>query len=129
MFCNGDIVSVEDAETALKASGCDGVLIGRGAYGKPWFPNQVQHFLATGERLAAPSLAAQLGIILQHYDAMLDHYGLPGLKIARKHLGWYSKGLAGSAEFRSRVMRADEPALVKAMLREYYQPIIDRAAA
>ena len=129
-FCNGDIVTVEDAENALKASGCDGVLIGRGTYGKPWFPNQVQHFLATGNRLADPSLAEQLDIILEHYDAMLDHYGiLPGLKIARKHLGWYSKGLAGSAEFRSRVMRAEEHKTVKAMLREFYQPIIDRAAA
>ena len=130
VFCNGDIVTVEDAENALKASGCDGVLIGRGTYGKPWFPNQVQHFLATGERLAAPSLAAQLDIILEHYDAMLDHYGvLPGLKIARKHLGWYSKGLAGSAEFRSHVMRAEDPDTVKTMLREFYQPIIERAAA
>jgi len=130
VFCNGDITTLDDAEDALKASGCDGILIGRGTYGKPWFPNQVQHFLATGERLAEPPLAEQLGIILEHYEAMLEHYGvLPGLKIARKHLGWYSKGLPGSAEFRSRVLRAEDPETVKAMLREYYQPIIEQRAA
>jgi len=130
VFCNGDITTLDDAEDALKASGCDGVLIGRGTYGKPWFPNQVQHFLATGERLVEPPLAEQLGIILEHYEAMLEHYGvLPGLKIARKHLGWYSKGLPSSAEFRSRVLRAEVPQTVKAMLREYYQPIIEQRAA
>ena len=130
VFANGDITTLEDAQKALAQSGADGVLIGRGAYGKPWFPNQVQHYLETGERLADPALSEQLAIIFEHYDAMLTHYGVRGgLRIARKHLGWYCKGLPKSAEFRSQVMRADDPETVKSLLRGFYQPIIERMAA
>jgi len=129
VFANGDINTLDDARLAMDSSGADGVLVGRGTYGRPWFPNQVQHFLATGERLADPSLPEQLAIILEHYDSMQDHYGPQGLKIARKHLGWYSKGFPNSAEFRSRVMREESPDNVKTMLREFYKPIIDKAAA
>ncbi len=130
VFANGDINTIDDARQALAQSGADGVLIGRGTYGRPWFPNQVRHFLETGERLADPPPAERFSIILRHYDAMLDHYGVrPGLKIARKHLGWYSKGLANSAELRSKLMRADDPATVKDMLRRFFLPIIERAAA
>jgi tRNA-dihydrouridine synthase B len=129
VFANGDINTLDDARLAMDSSGADGVLVGRGTYGRPWFPNQVQHFLATGERLADPPLPEQLAIILEHYDSMQDHYGPQGLKIARKHLGWYSKGFPNSAEFRSRVMREESPDSVKTMLREFYKPIIDKAAA
>jgi tRNA-dihydrouridine synthase B len=129
VFANGDINTLDDARLAMDSSGADGVLVGRGTYGRPWFPNQVQHFLATGERLADPSLPEQLAIILEHYDSMQDHYGPQGLKIARKHLGWYSKGFPNSAEFRSRIMREESPDSVKTMLREFYKPIIDKAAA
>jgi len=130
VFVNGDINSLEDARQALDDSGTDGLLVGRGTYGKPWFPNQIQHFLKTGERLADPALSEQLAIILDHYDAMLSHYGvLSGLKIARKHLGWYSKGHPRSAEFRSQVMRVEDPEVVKSMLRGFFEPIIQQAAA
>ncbi len=130
VFANGDINSLDDARQALLDSGADGVLIGRGTYGRPWFPNQVQHFLKTGERLADPTLGEQLSIIIEHYDAMLTHYGQHGgLRIARKHLGWYSKGLPRSAEFRAQVMRAEDPETVKSMLRGFYEPIIERVAA
>ncbi|MBC8338808.1 MAG: tRNA dihydrouridine synthase DusB [Alphaproteobacteria bacterium] len=129
VFANGDINTVDDARQALDDSGADGVLVGRGTYGRPWFPNQVQHFLATGERLNDPSLTEQLAIVLEHYESMQEHYGQPGMKIARKHLGWYSKGLPNSAEFRSLVMREADPDTVKTMLREFYKPIIERAAA
>ena len=129
VFANGDINTLDDARLALDDSGADGVLVGRGTYGRPWFPNQIQHFLATGERLADPSLTEQLAIVLEHYESMQEHYGPPGMKIARKHLGWYSKGLPNSAEFRSRVMREESPDTVKAMLREFYKPIMEKAAA
>ena len=130
VFANGDIVSVDDARQALRDSGADGVLIGRGAYGRPWFPNQVRHFLESGSRLPDPTLAEQLSIMLRHYDSMLVHYGTHhGVRIARKHLGWYSKGLPQSAEFRARVMREGDPDKVKSMLRLFFGPIIENRAA
>jgi tRNA-dihydrouridine synthase B len=127
---NGDIVSLEDARTALDQSGADGVMVGRGAYGKPWFLKQVIAYLRSGERLPNPSLKDQLHTVIEHYHAMLSHYGVEaGLRIARKHLGWYSKGLPGSAEFRTKVMQIDEPNAVMALVRDFYQPQIDQMAA
>ena len=127
---NGDILSLDDARSALDQSGADGVMVGRGAYGKPWFLKQVIAFLRSGERLPNPSLKEQLNTVLEHYQAMLSHYGVEaGLRIARKHLGWYSKGLPGSAEFRTRVNQIDDPNAVIALVREFYQPQIDQMAA
>src|SRR6185312_3249392 len=89
---NGDILSLDDVRRALAESGADGVMIGRGCYGRPWFLRQVIHFLRTGERLPDPPLAEQLGILLEHYRDMLSHYGSDvGMRAARKHIGWYSK--------------------------------------
>lgn len=124
---NGDIVTVEDARTALDKSGADGVMVGRGAYGRPWFLRQVMAYLRSGDRLPNPPLAAQMETVLEHYQAMLSHYGMDtGLKIARKHLGWYSKGLPGSAEFRTRINQIDDPQAVMAAIRAFYLPLIDR---
>jgi len=130
VFGNGDVVSVDDAKTLLNQSGADGVLVGRGTYGRPWFLKQVAHFLNTGERLADPPLAAQRDIVLAHYDAIISHYGArAGVKIARKHIGWYSKGLPNSAEFRQEVFQLDEPAAVQDRIRAFYAPLVERIAA
>ena len=129
VIANGDITSLADARTALTESRADGLMIGRGAYGRPWFVSQVIHFLKTGEQLPDPPLARQAEILLAHYDAMLTHYGAGvGSRIARKHLGWYSKGLPGSAEFRAGVNRTDSPDTVKAMVRDFFAPLIAMAA-
>ena len=129
VIANGDITSLEGARSALAESGADGLMIGRGAYGRPWFVSQVIHFLKTGEQLPDPPLARQAEIVLAHYDAMLAHYGAAvGSRIARKHLGWYSKGLPGSAEFRAAVNRTDSPDTVKAMVRDFFAPLIAMAA-
>ncbi|MBL4790688.1 MAG: tRNA dihydrouridine synthase DusB, partial [Kordiimonadaceae bacterium] len=97
VIVNGDINTMEDVVTALDQSKADGVMIGRGTYGKPWFPSQVIHYLKTGVILPAPDLETQLDTIITHYDAMLEHYGsVTAVRMARKHLGWYSKGLQGS---------------------------------
>ncbi|WP_144184914.1 tRNA dihydrouridine synthase DusB [Elioraea rosea] len=126
VIVNGDIVTPEDASEALALSGADGVMIGRGAYGRPWILAQVAHFLATGERLPEPSLARQHAVLMQHYDAMLSHHGEnPGVRLARKHVGWYSKGLPGSAEFRSAVNRADTRAEVAELIEGFYRPLIE----
>ena len=127
---NGDVKTPDDAAQLLAQSGADGVMIGRGAYGRPWFPDQVDHFLKTGGYRPDPPLAAQLATVLEHYDAMLGHYGwATGMRVARKHLGWYSKGLHGSAEFRARVFKCADPGRVKAMVREFYGPLIEAEAA
>jgi tRNA-dihydrouridine synthase B len=124
---NGDILTVEDAARAKAESGADGVMVGRGAYGRPWFLKQVMQFLRNGERLPDPPLARQYAILLEHYRAILEHYGIAtGVKIARKHVAWYSKGLYGSNEFRVRINQMDEPAAVENAIHEFYQPQIDR---
>jgi len=127
---NGDITTLEEVDVARRQSGADGVMIGRGAYGRPWFPAQVIHYLRTGARKPDPPFARQLEIVLEHYEAVLAHYGRDtGVRMARKHLAWYSKGLPGSAEFRAEVNREAEPARVREMLRAFYSPQIDRQAA
>jgi len=127
---NGDILSLDDVRRALAESGADGVMIGRGCYGRPWFLRQVIHFLRTGERLPDPPLAEQLGILLEHYRDMLSHYGSDvGMRAARKHIGWYSKGLPGSGEFRAAVNRIGNPTAVIEAIRAFYSPLAERLAA
>ncbi len=125
VIVNGDILTEEDAVEALRRSGADGVMIGRGCYGRPWFGARVAHFLRTGERLAEPDLTAQRRILLDHYAAMLAHYGTEaGLRLARKHVGWYSRGLPDSAEFRAEVTRLADAAAVIACIRKFYGRLI-----
>jgi len=130
VIVNGDITTLEAAEQALAQSGADGVMVGRGTYGRPWFIEQVRQYLRSGARLPDPPLARQLEMMIEHVESMLEHYGTQtGIKIARKHIGWYSKGLPGSAEFRSEVNRSLEPAEVVAMVRRFYEPLVEKIAA
>jgi tRNA-dihydrouridine synthase B len=130
VIANGDICSVEDAVTALDQSGADGVMIGRGAYGRPWLLAQVMAWLTTGHSVPDPSVEEQYHLIVRHYHAMLDHYGeMTGVNMARKHIGWYTKGLHGSADFRNAVNQIADPGTVLAMLEQFYTPWLSRAAA
>ncbi len=130
VIANGDITTVEQAAEAWARSGADGVMVGRGCYGRPWFPAQVAAFLQTGQRLPDPALAVQKAILLDHYHAMLAHFGTqPGLRLGRKHVAWYSRGLHGSAEFRASVMGCDDVAAVLRLIDVFYDPLIEAPIA
>ena len=130
VIANGDICSIEDAAAALEQSGADGIMIGRGAYGRPWLLAQVMRWLETGERRPDPSIEAQYATIAEHYRETLDHYGpVVGVNMMRKHIGWYTRGLHGSAEFRNAFNKEPDAARATAMLDAFYAPWLTRAAA
>ena len=120
---NGDVTTIEDAVNLLEASSADGVMIGRGAYGRPWFINQVGQFLANKASVEIPSLQEQHEIIRHHIDDILIHYGESiGVKIARKHIGWYSKGLTNSTDFRVVINQVEDGLAVHALIDKFYLP-------
>jgi tRNA-dihydrouridine synthase B len=130
VIANGDICGLEDAANALEQSGADGVMIGRGAYGKPWLLGQVMRWWQTGEAIPDPSLDEQYAVIVEHYNGMIDHYGAEvAVKVSRKHIGWYTKGLPGSAEFRNKVNFVNDPNEVLGELERFYEPYLSRRAA
>ncbi len=125
VIANGDITSFDKAKECLRVSGADGIMVGRGAYGRPWFIYQIAHYLETGKELPAPSMEEQLKVVLEHYDAMLEYYGQDtGVQLARKHIGWYSSGLANSAEFRGTVNLTNDPNMVKEKIVEFYGRLV-----
>ena len=130
VIVNGDICSVGDAREALRQSGADGVMIGRGAYGRPWLLRQAMAELVDGTAWSEPSLGEQLETMLGQYDEMLSLYGVQtGVNLARKHIGWYTKGLPGSAEVRNRINSENDPSVVISTLRNLYDYWLLSAAA
>jgi tRNA-dihydrouridine synthase B len=126
VIVNGDIKSFEDSEKALSESGADGVMIGRGAYGKPWFINRCANYLQGKEVEPEPELEEQSETVLEHYESMLEHYGnIVGVRMAKKHLGWYSSGKPGSAEFRDKVMKEGNPDIVKVMVKDFFDQQVE----
>ncbi len=130
VIVNGDITSLGAVDEALAQSGADGVMIGRGAYGRPWFPAQVMRHLDGGAPLPDPSLLERMDTLLEHFDAMLTHYGVEGgVRVARKHVAWYTTGIRDSNEFRQEVNRLGDPEAVRRCIRDFFLPAIERMAA
>jgi nifR3 family TIM-barrel protein len=130
VIANGDILTEADAAEALRRSGADGVMIGRGCYGRPWFLAQVAHFLRTGRSLPEPGLFRQKDILSSHYHAILTQFGShAGVRLARKHVSWYTRGLPGSAEFRAAMNRLPDAAAVLQLIDTFYDRLIARGIA
>ena len=131
VIANGDIDTPDKALAVLRHTGCDAVMVGRAAQGRPWIFREIAHFLATGARLPPPSLAEVRDILLGHLQALHAFYGeTAGVRIARKHLGWYAKDrpehtVEQRAQFRAVVNRADSAALQLALTRDYFDALID----
>jgi tRNA-dihydrouridine synthase B len=108
VVANGDIATPEEAKRVLDYTGADGVMIGRAAQGAPWIFRDIEHFLATGRRAAPPPLARIRAVLLEHLAELHEFYGPEtGVRVARKHVGWYVKPLAGSAQFREALNRIE----------------------
>lgn len=126
IIVNGDIIDMARVDEALQLSGANGVMIGRGAYGRPWIIGQADAHLR-GEHMAEPSIKEQGEIVLAHYEDMLSFYGIEaGIRIARKHVGWYASGLYGGAEYRQRVNTCNDANEVKRIITEFYKATIER---
>lgn len=125
VIANGDIDSPQKAKAVLNATGCDAVMVGRAAQGQPWIFRRIAHFLATGESLPEPSLAQVRDILLSHLSDLHGFYGEPaGVRIARKHLGWYAKDRPENVAFRAVVNRADTAENQIALTRDYFDALI-----
>lgn len=136
LIANGDCKSAEDAMRMLELSGADGVMIGRGAYGRPWLPGHIGHFLASGEQLDAPTGTELAELVAEHYEAILSHYGeRQGVRIARKHLGWYldETTSAGAADVpgsvRKTLMTSNQPSEVIRLASDWLSSSNKRTAA
>ena len=136
LIANGDCKSIADAEKMLAVSGADGVMVGRGAYGRPWLPGHIGHYLATGTRLTPPSGPEFADLVAEHYEAILGHYGpLAGVRIARKHLGWYideavsQGGAPMPGGVRKTLLTSNQPSEVLRLTTDWFSTSSERTAA
>ncbi|WP_445678449.1 tRNA dihydrouridine synthase DusB [Radicibacter daui] len=130
VIVNGDVVDAAAARKALAASGADGVMVGRGSYGRPWALRQIMDELAGRTPMAEPDAAARRDIVLEHYEAMLSFYGTyKGVRIARKHLAWYCTGQDGAAAVRNEFTHLEEPAEVRRAIMRFFDVAGERLAA
>ena len=130
VIANGDVTDLNDVEMILSKSKADGVMVGRGTYGKPWFLGQIIEFLNSGNIIPDPELVDQYKILREHYLDMLHHYGnYTGMRMARKHLGWYTKGLPNSAEFRAKINKIATPEEALKAIDSYYDSVVEMEEA
>ena len=127
VIANGDISTPEKAKAVLDRTGADGVMIGRAAQGRPWIFREIEHYLATGEKLPPPVVSEIQAILLEHLEDLYGFYGTEtGVRVARKHISWYTKGLSGSAAFRHQMNRQDSLAEQRAMVDDFFRALAQR---
>ena len=127
VIANGDITTPEKAKAVLEKTGADGVMIGRAAQGRPWIFREIEHYLATGEKLPAPAVTEIQSILLEHLEDLYGFYGTEtGVRVARKHISWYTKGLSGSAAFRHQMNRLDSVIEQRAMVQDFFSGLGQR---
>ena len=129
VLANGDVTTPERARHVLEATGADALMIGRGAQGRPWIFREIAHYLATGEQLPEPTPEEVCTILCGHLEHLHAFYGEhQGVRIARKHLGWYAKDRPENAAFRAVVNRAESAAEQLRLTRDYFARLADGAA-
>jgi tRNA-dihydrouridine synthase B len=127
VIANGDITSPEKAQRVLEHTGADGLMIGRAAQGRPWIFREIHHYLATGRRLAAPGAMEVRDILLQHLQNLYAFYGeFTGVRMARKHISWYSKGHPRGAQFRKAVNRLESADEQLDMTRAFFDAVVEQ---
>jgi tRNA-dihydrouridine synthase B len=127
VIANGDISTPEKAKYVLEYTGADGIMIGRAAQGRPWIFREVEHFLETGEKLPEPGVAEVRDILLEHLGNLYDFYGeYTGVRVARKHISWYSKGHPHGATFRQMVNRVDTVQDQLQLTQEFFDKLMMR---
>ena len=118
---NGDIFTLEDACRMLGQTGCDGVMVARGALGRPWIVGTIQQFLDSGEIMPEPDNKQKYNILSLHFEKILEYKGEKiGIKEIRKHAAWYFRGLKGAAQYRNQVMKAQTPQEITDIFREAF---------
>lgn len=129
VMANGDVTTPQQARRVLDVTGADAVMVGRGAQGRPWIFREIAHYLATGELLPEPEPAEVAAILLGHLQQLYAFYGEPsGVRIARKHLGWYAKDRPENAAFRQVVNRAESASEQLRLTRNYFAALADGLA-
>ena len=127
VIANGDITTPEKAKFVLDYTGADAVMIGRAAQGRPWIFREIQHYLETGEKLAEPGPEEVRNILLGHLENLYTFYGEhTGVRMARKHISWYSKGQPHGAAFRQAVNRVETSQLQQEMIHQFFAILINQ---
>ncbi len=126
VMINGDVITIEDAVDALKRSTCDGVMVGRACQGRPWFLGQISHYLLTGEKLPDPTVEEQYKVVLKHFNMAMDFYGEHrGVRLMRKHLAWYAKGLKHGSDYRRQVNGCTTADEARDLITKFYTACIE----
>jgi tRNA-dihydrouridine synthase B len=125
VVANGDITTPEKAKFVLEYTGADAVMIGRAAQGRPWIFREIEHYLATGDKLAAPSVTEIREVLVAHLHDLYAFYGYErGVRVARKHISWYTKGLKNSAVFRARMNTLETAAMQLDAVAEFFDDLL-----